>query len=240
MKILITGGASGLGEAITRKLAADSNNTIYFTFNGAVANAGKLEKEFPNVKSFQCNFKDITSVNVFAESIATLDLDVLINNAYTGEPIKTYFHKTSIEDFTAEFSENIIPTTIITQAAISSFRKKKNGKIITVLTSFLLNNPPIGSAVYVANKAYLASLVKSWASENAKFNITSNSVSPSFMLSGLTKDVDERVIEQMIESHPLKKLLTTREVAETIAFLIHAPEHMNGVDLVINAGTNLK
>jgi 3-oxoacyl-[acyl-carrier protein] reductase len=240
MKILITGGASGLGEAITRKLATESNNMVYFTFNGAVANAEKLEKEFSNAKSFQCNFKDIASVKAFADTISGLDLDVLINNAYTGEPIKTYFHKTAIDDFTTEFSQNIIPTALITQAAISSFRKKKSGKIITVLTSFLLNNPPIGSAVYVASKAYLASLVKSWASENAKFGITSNSVSPSFMLSGLTKDVDERIIEQMIESHPLKKLLTTAEVAETIAFLIDAPEHVNGVDLVINAGTNLR
>lgn len=240
MNILITGGASGLGAAITRKLASHSANTVYFSYNGSVSNAQALEKEFPNAKAIKCNFKNSEEVKALQAKIAEIDLDILINNAYSGEPIKTYFHKIEIDDFAAEFSDNIIPTVQITQAAITVFRKKKSGKIITVLTSFLQNTPPLGSAVYVAGKAYLASLVKTWAAENGKFNITSNAVSPSFMLSGLTKDVDERVIEQMIESHPLKRLLTPEEVAETVAFLSSTTSQINGMDLLINAGTNLK
>lgn len=240
MNILITGGASGLGEAITRKLAQDATNQIYFSYNGSTANALALEKEFANTIAIKCNFKNLDEVTLLQNKIAEIDLDVLINNAYSGEPIKTYFHKIEIDDFATEFSNNIIPTVLLTQVTISCFRKKKSGKIITILTSFLQNTPPLGSSVYVAGKAYLSSLVKTWATENSKFNITSNSVSPSFMASGLTKDVDERVIEQMIESHPLKKLLTPHEVAEAIYFLCSATSQINGVDLVINAGTNIK
>ena len=240
MNLLITGGASGLGEAITRKFAADSANTVYFSYNGSVENANALEKEFSNTTGIKCNFKYLDEVKLLQHKISELNLDVLINNAYSGEPIKTYFHKIEVDDFAHEFLNNIVPTVALTQAAIRSFRKKKSGKIITVLTSFLQNTPPLGSSVYVAGKAYLASLVKSWASENSKFNITSNAVSPSFMLSGLTKDVDERVIEQMIESHPLKKLLTVEEVAETVCFLANTTSQINGVDLLINSGTNLK
>jgi 3-oxoacyl-[acyl-carrier protein] reductase len=240
MNIVVTGGASGLGEAITRTLAKNSAHTVYFTYNGSASNATAIENEFANAKSFVCNFKDMESVSDFASIIGGLDIDILINNAYSGEPIKTYFHKIGVGEFSAEFTNNLLPTIALTQAAISGFRKKKSGKIITVLTSFLLNTPPIGSAVYVANKAYLASLVKTWASENGKFNITSNSISPSFMLSGFTKDVDERVIEQMVESHPLKKLLTMQEVADSVAYLTQASNHINGIDLVINAGANLR
>jgi NAD(P)-dependent dehydrogenase (short-subunit alcohol dehydrogenase family) len=172
--------------------------------------------------------------------ISTLDLDILINNAFSGQPIKNHFHKIPVEDFTTEFQNNIIPTVEITQAVLTGFRKKKSGKIITVLTSFLLNTPPAGASVYVAVKAYLASLVKSWSVENSKFNIASNSISPSFMLSNLTKDVDERVIEQMIDSHPLKRLLSFEEVAEAVLFLSKASPQLNGVDIPINAGTNIK
>ncbi len=240
MNILITGGASGLGEAITRNFAKDASNKVYFTFNASDEKAKAIENDFPNAAGLRCNFKNADNIAQLQSKMVELNLDVLINNAYSGEPIKTYFHKIAVEDFATEFTDNLIPTIQITQTAITHFRKKKSGKIITVLTSFLLNTPPTGSAVYLANKAYLASLVKTWATENGKYNVTSNAISPSFMLSGLTKDVDERVIEQMIESHPLKKLLTLQETADAVLFMANASLHLNGMDIVLNAGTNLK
>ena len=241
MNILITGGSSGLGEAMTRLLAENSNNQVYFTYNNSLSNVEKLESELKNTKGIKCNFKNLEEVNLVSNQIKELNLDIFINNAYSGEPVKTYFHKIPTNEFQNEFMVNIIPTISLTQAAILSFRKnKKSGKIITILTSFLLNTPPTGASIYVANKAYLKSLVNSWASENIKFNITSNSVSPSFMQTNFTKDVDERVIEQMIDSHPLKKILTNEEVAESVLFLVNSTSQINGIDLVINAGVNIK
>jgi len=238
MNILITGGASGLGEAITRILARDSKNIVYFTYASSELNAKKIESVFSNAVSIKCDFRDTESIISLTDRISQIDLDILINNAYSGKPIDTYFHKINKDDFSIEFMFNTIPTILITQAAIIHFRKKKKGKIITILTSFLLNYPPIGSSNYVANKAYLASLVKSWSNENSKFNITSNSVSPSFMQTRFTSEVDERIIEQMISNHPLKKLLTVEEVAETVLFLTKASSQINGVDITINSGTN--
>ena len=98
----------------------------------------------------------------------------------------------------------------------------------------------MGSSVYVANKAYLEQLTKIWAVENAKFNITSTSVSPELMQTHMTKDVDERIIFNIKENHPLKKLLTVEEVAETVFFLCYGSLHLNGVSLVMNSGVNIK
>ncbi len=240
MIILITGGASGLGEAITKALAKDINNKVYFTYSKSAEKAYKIEAEFANTVSVQCDFNNLAEVNSLAENIASYGIDILVNNAYSGNPIKTYFHKNKIADFSEEFNANIVPTVILTQACINHFRKKKNGKIITILTSFLTNIPPTGASIYVANKAYLKSLVNSWASENIKFNITSNSISPSFMQTNIANDVDERVIEQIIESHPLKRLLTIEEVADAVLYLTKATTHLNGIDLLINAGSNIK
>jgi 3-oxoacyl-[acyl-carrier protein] reductase len=240
MNILITGGANGLGGAITRALARDKGHTVFFTYSSSFLKAEALQKEFSNAFAIKCDFKNEEEVKNLSEKIETLSLDVLINNAYTGDPIKTYFHKIPVEDFTEGFRENILPVVTLTQAAIKCFRNKKSGKIITILSSYLLNTPPAGAAVYVANKAYLSSLVKTWATENAKFNITSNSISPSFMQSDFTKDVDERLIEQMVKEHPLKKLLTLGEAAEAVLFFVHASPHLNGVDMIINAGVNIK
>lgn len=239
MNILVTGGASGLGEAITIKLASDPLNRVYFTYNNAAENALKLTGQYQNVHSLKCNFRSKDDLGKVKQKMSEMDIDVLINNAYTGEAISGYFHKTADEVFEKDFANNVLPTIALTQEAITLFRKKKQGKIITVLTSFLINTPPIGASVYVANKAYLASMVKSWAVENAKFNITSNAVSPSFMQTSFTKDTDERIIEQLIASHPLKKLLTVSEVADVISFMCNSTNHMNGENIVLNAGVNM-
>ena len=240
MNILITGGASGLGEAITRLLAEDKKNFIYFTYNRSELNAKKIEAEFKNTNSIQCDFSDDLSLKSLIDYIQNIDLDVLINNAYSGEVSPIHFHKISSEDFLNDFENNIIPTIKITQGVLKNFRKKRRGRIITILTSFLVNSPPIGLSSYVANKAYIKELTKIWAIENAKFNISSNSVSPSFMQTNMTKNIDERLVKQIKENHPLKELLTVEEVAKTVLFLVHATPHINGVDIVINAGENIK
>ena len=240
MKILLTGGASGLGESITRTLAKDSNNTVYFTFSKSSAKAKQLEAEFKNTIAVSCDFSNENDVNALATQIAELELDVIIHNAYSGDYLKTHFHKIESTDFLTDFKVNVLPVITLTQAAINAFRKQKSGKIITVLTSALVDVPPVGSAVYTSTKAYLGKLTEVWANENAKFNITSNSVSPAFMETAMTSSTDERVKEQMIENNPAKRLLTTEEVAEAIAFLVNDATHINGKDFVINAGDRLK
>jgi 3-oxoacyl-[acyl-carrier protein] reductase len=240
MNILITGGASGLGEAITKKLASNKEDTVYFTFCNSKKNASEIESEFSNAKGIKCDFKKPDEVNLLVDKINGFDLDALINNAYNGNISPTHFHKIPTDLFVNDFLENVIPTIQISQEAIKNFRKKKQGKIITILTSYLTNVPPAGLAVYVANKAYLAKLSQVWATENVKFNIVSNSVSPSFMQTGMAAETDERVIEQIISEHPLKKLLTVQEVAETVEFLIKDSGQINGADIVMNAGVNLK
>ena len=50
MNILVTGGASGLGESITKKLLNNKNHTVYFTFCGSKENADKISSSFSNSK----------------------------------------------------------------------------------------------------------------------------------------------------------------------------------------------
>ena len=239
MNILITGGASGLGNAITRKLAEDINNFVYFTYNASQSNAGEITKEFSNSLSIKCDFSNSDEVNSLAEKLDQFKLDVLINNAYHGSYLKSHFHKTAPDDFLISFNINIIPVIKITQSAISSFRNKKSGKIITILTSALIETPPIGSSVYVSTKAYLKQLTKMWAVENAKFNITSNSISPSFLLTNLTKDIDERVIDQIRQNHPMQKLLTVDEVADNVKLMTNALYKKNGFDLILGSTASI-
>lgn len=237
MHVLVTGGSSGLGEAIVKKLAGEGYR-VSFTYARSADKAKALAASLENVTALHCDFTDDHSVTELVAQLKTLDLDGLVNNAYT-EIRKAHFHKADANDFLLGFRHNVMPVLRITQESISLFRKKKYGRIVNVISSANLNKPPIGWSDYVACKAYLLSMSRSWATENIRFNISSNSISPAFMQTSLTADTDERVTEEMISGHPLKQLLTPAEVAESVSFLLHAPAHINGINLVMNAGNDL-
>ena len=167
----------------------------------------KYQKGKDNVRAIKCDFTDNKELNGFIEQIKSFKIDVLVNNFYSWpkEPIlpgtflNDHFHKIDSQLFIEEFKSNIIPTVLITQEAIKFFRSQKQGKILTTLTSFL-NSPKIGSSIYISNKNYLKSLCEVWAVENKKYNITSHYFSPSFMITGQTSKMDDRLIDQIMNS----------------------------------------
>ena len=238
MNILITGGASGLGEAITLKLASDSSNKVFFTYFKSLEKATEIETKFSNTRAVACDFEDEQSVTNLLTIFEKENIQVLVNNAFTGLSAN-YFHKTDANYFLNSFSKNILPVIKVTQQAILHFRKQKFGKIVTILSSYIINKPPLGMSEYVASKNYLLSLSKSWATENAKFNISANCISPSMMLTNLTSDTDERIVEEMQNAHPLKKLITPVEVAESINYLINSSQQINGTNMIMNAAADI-
>ena len=240
MNILITGGASGAGDIITRTIAADKQHTVFFTFNNSLQNAKKIESEFPNTKAIACDFANPADIESLENWISSgSDLDAIVHNAYSGDFISYHFHKTPYMDFGESFAKNIIPVIRLTQKAIEVFRKKKSGKIINILSAALVNKPPVGAAIYTANKAFHESLSKTWATENAAFGITSNSISPSLMRTSLTAKIDERIVEQIESTHPLKRLLSPNDVANAVIYLLRASGDINGINLVLNAGIDI-
>lgn len=236
MQILITGGASGLGAAITRRLAAHADWQVAFTFHGSQEAADELTARFPNTSAWPCDFAAADSRRALTARIESWDLDVLIHNATTGMVVER-FRKQPAEAFRAGFETDILPVIEITQAALKVFRKRKAGKIVTILSSAALNRPPLGWSEYVARKAYLHSLAKSWAVEHDY--VTSVCVSPSMMRTQLTAAQDERILETLESQHPLKEFLSPEAVAETVEFAITGSRHLNGANIILNAAADL-
>jgi 3-oxoacyl-[acyl-carrier protein] reductase len=222
MNILVTGGSSGLGKSIVEKLSSDKKNSVYFTYNNSIENAKNICSKYINATSIKCDFTNKTELNLFLENFKNLNISVLINNFYSwpqnplmpGTFLTKNFHKMNESDFIDEFKNNIIPNILITQEAIKHFRINKSGKIITILSSFL-DSPTIGSSIYISNKNYLKGLAKVWAVENVKFNITSNTISPSFMLTPHTLKMDERLIDQFKNNS--NELMTVKNVSNKIS-----------------------
>lgn len=239
MNILITGGASGLGEAITTAAAlANPTATVYFTYHTSQQNAIAIQDKYINTRAIECDFNNQADMDSLCLFIETNDIGILVNNAIAGLA-QQYFHKIAKEEFTNGFAANVLPVIAITKSFIAKARKIKSGKIITILSSAIINTPPTGWSAYTAEKNYLLAMHKSWALENAAFNITSNCISPGFMATHLNHATDERIVEDLIAKHPLKKLLTTTEVADVVLFLISASSHVNGNNIIINASLSI-
>lgn len=239
MNILVTGGSSGLGKSVVELFATEKSNTVYFTYKSHKEEAEKISSVFSNAVAVHCDFINPDSLEKFVNKIPGFDLDVLINNAYSGITLGNHFHKTPVSEFNMAFQTNVLPLIAITQKAIDSFKKKKSGKIITVLTSALIGTPPMGYSVYSATKAYIAQLVKSWSKEYIKFGISSNAIAPDFMQTSLTSETNDLVVEQIKNSNPMKKLLTTVEVAKIIRDFTTVSNQLNGVIIPVNAGVNI-
>ncbi len=238
MRIFITGGSSGLGKSLVEMLASKDKNKIFFTYCKSLDAAKEIETRFDNVKKVHLDFSNENHIENILKKIPVLNCDVLINNAYSRLE-SLHFGKINYKNFEKSFKINVLTTLRITQAMINVFIPKKFGKIINILTSALISNPNIGSSEYIANKAYLLSMNKSWATEYAKFNITSNAVSPSLMRNNFTKNIDERILEIAERKHPLNKFISEKEVCNTIEYIIESSQHLNGQNIVLNAAESL-
>ncbi len=240
MNILITGGNSGLGKATVEQLAKEGHH-IYFTYlptEQYTEDANKMVNESANLTAIPLDFCDSDNVEAFCEHIKMLDIDVLVNSAYAGKAQGNHFHKTPADDFLTAFQNNTIPTIKITQACLTVMRKRKFGKAINFITSYVIDTPPAGFSEYTATKAYLRQISKSISKEYARQNITSNCLLPEYMNTYFGKVADFQ-LEQMTAAHPLKRLLTPDEVAQVIVSLVNSSQHLNGVEIPINAAQHI-
>ena len=235
-KVVLTGGSAGIGKEINLFLLRNGYEVL-FTFRKSSQSANEIISEFSLAKSYQIDFSNPDEINNFLKGIQDFKPNILINNFYSGTFIDTYFHKTDPDKFLADFQTNIIPTLQTTQECIKIFRKGKFGRIINILSSSL-KNPAMGTSVYNANKAYLLQMNKSWASENVKFGITSNSVSPAFTMTDFHKDMDERQVENILASYPLKNNLEGKDIAEFVELCLKGGSHFNGNHLFLDASNS--
>tara|TARA_B100000767_G_scaffold275756_1_gene315100 strand:+ start:5290 stop:5952 length:663 start_codon:yes stop_codon:yes gene_type:complete len=197
MKVLITGGSSGLGKSILEIISL--SHEVYFTYNNSIKSANEITDKFKNSFSYKCDFTNEIELKDFLNKVKNIDFDVLINNYYSGNFLGKHFSNTDSSDFLDVYKNNIIPVIDITQVLLKTFKKKKKGLIISI-SSESISNPPIGSGLYSTVKSVIEQLSKIWNSENKKFGIISKIISPSFMRTNLTSEIDERIIEMYFEN----------------------------------------
>jgi len=236
--IIITGASGGIGNSIVEKLYGNGANIL--ATGTRVEKLNELKTKFSNIKILKFDISQHEKIEEFINS-ATEELggslDCIINNAGITKDNLTI--RMSLEEWTKVINLNLTSTFLMCKYSIKKMLKNKSGKIINI-TSIVGHTGNVGQANYTASKAGIVAMSKSLAIEYAKKNINVNCISPGFISTAMTAQIDEKHKESIIAKIPSKRLGKPEDIANAVAFFSSdQSDYINGETLHVNGGMYL-
>jgi 2-hydroxycyclohexanecarboxyl-CoA dehydrogenase len=239
----VTGGASGIGAATARLLAAEGARVGIGDLNedGARAVAGELDG--------LAHLLDVTDVESVSAAVAAVEdglgpIDVLVNNA--GTDLFSFFVKTDPGLWDFVLGVNLRGTLAVTHAVLPGMQERRAGAIVNVASEAGRVGSQ-GSAVYSAAKAGVIGFTKAIAREAARYRVRVNAVAPgpieTPLLNAAPKvygEIGERLKQGMIDATQLGRAGEPQEVAAAIAFLASEDaSYVTGQTLNVSGGLSM-
>ena len=217
---VVTGGAQGIGESISRKLASEGASIAVIDINleKASETAGELKKLGVDSEAFKADVSNPAEVQEVVDKIVDKfkRIDILVNNA--GITRDTLMMRMTEQDWDLVLDINLKGSFNFTKSVTKVMGKQKSGAIVNIASVVgLFGNA--GQANYSASKAGLIGLTKSTAKEFAGRNIRANAVAPGFIKTAMTDKLSEDVIKKYLDAIPAKKLGLPDDVANTVLYL---------------------
>jgi 3-oxoacyl-[acyl-carrier protein] reductase len=238
---VVTGGSRGIGRAIAVALGARGAKVVVnFTANEAAAvnTVQMIVAAGGSGVTFRFDVADAASVDSAFKEIATTEggLHILVNNAGVAVNALTLGSKDA--DWRRSLDVNLGGTVNCTRAALRSLMKAKDAGRIINITSVVGEMGSAGQGPYVAAKAGVEGLTKTWAREYASRGVTVNAVSPGYIDTDMTAaDLPPDRRQAIIQAIPLGRVGKPDDVAAAVAFLAgpHAG-YITGHVLRVNGG----
>ena len=234
---LITGGDSGLGQAMTLSLAeAGANVVVAYNSNLAKAEETSQQVEKLGVKALplQVNVADEESVaNMLAKSVAGLgEIDILVNSA--GINRRGPCVDLAVEDFEATLNVNLKGTFLCCRAVGPAMIARGSGKVINIAS--LLGTVALENRIpYASSKGAVIQLTKVLAVEWAKYHINVNAIGPGYFATDL---MDDPVVYNDLKSRiPMGYWADPSELGGSVVFLASkASDYVTGHVLWVDGG----
>ena len=236
---VVTGGTRGIGRAVALRLA-QSGYQVYFTYVSkpelAEEVVAEIEKAGGTAKAFRLDSADSDAVSTFfADEIkGKVSLDVLVNNA--GITRDGLIMRMKNDDFDRVQNVNLKGAFYCLREAAKIMAKQRMGRIVNIASVVgLMGNA--GQINYVSAKAGLIGMTKSAARELGGRGVTVNAVAPGFIETDMTAALSEEVRKGYIANIPLKRMGTSEEVADAVAWLASDQAgYVTGQTLSVNGG----
>jgi 2-hydroxycyclohexanecarboxyl-CoA dehydrogenase len=169
-RAFVTGGASGIGEAIVRRLSAQGADVVFTSRNLRVAQT--LAKE-AGATAVRLDVTDLEATHLVVREQGPFD--ILVNNAGLGQ--RSYFTHTTMAEWRHWLCVNLESVLATTHAALPPMQTAGFGRIINIASEAGRFGSK-GAAVYAAAKGGVIAFTKSIARENGRKGITANTICP--------------------------------------------------------------
>jgi 3-oxoacyl-[acyl-carrier protein] reductase len=239
---LVTGGSRGIGRSISLHLAR-CGAAVAINYNKSADEAASLqaqiESEGGKAIPVQGDVRDPESVErLVQQSVDGLGrLDILVNNA--GFNRDTLILRMTLEDWDEVLDLNLRAVFLCTKAALRPMMKQRWGRIINIgSVSGLAGNA--GQANYAAAKSGLIGFTRAVAREMGSRNITSNLIAPGLVITELTKDIRQEIIDGVKQRLLVDRMGKPEDIAATVVFLAsEEASYITGQVLSVDGGLGL-
>jgi len=219
---MVTGAATGIGQAVARRLAL-AGATVAVTdidTEGAIAAAAAIAAE-ANGRAFAVSLDvaDPEAVRRAYQAVVerTRKLEIVVNNAGIGGKAAPLWEQT-IEDWHRAIAVNMDSVFNLCRAAIVQMRERRYGRIVNIASIAGKEGNPNMTA-YSATKAAVIGFTKSLAKEVATEGICVNAVAPAVVRTRILEQLTQAQIDYMCEKIPMRRTGTPEEIAAVVHFL---------------------
>ena len=227
--VIVTGGSSGIGRATALRFAQEGARVAAFDVNDSAAAALLKELEAAGGEAMFCKVNVTESPSVQSAVDAVLArwkrIDVLVNNAgilRDGLLVKVkegaVVSSMSDEQFESVINVNLKGVFLCTRAVVPHMIAAGGGVVLNASSVVGLYGN-FGQTNYIATKAGVIAMSKTWARELGRYQIRVNAVAPGYIGTEMVKQMPEKILDAMVSHTPLGRLGKPEEIADAYCWL---------------------
>ena len=217
---IVTGGCSGIGLAVARRLIGYGVHVEVFDIapDGATVVARELGPQA------DYHFVDITKADGVDAAVngvhaKTGRIDILVNSAGMTGRTNIKAHEVDPKDFMRVFELNTLGSFLVARAVLPHMLKRNYGRIL-LIASIAGKEGNAGMLAYSASKAAVVGMAKVMGKDYATSGVTVNALAPAVIQTPMVAALPKAQVDYMTEKIPMKRCGKLEEVADLVAFIV--------------------
>ncbi len=239
---LITGASSDVGLLLISRLLSHGgpDDKVIAQGCGDLAGMAALATTYKGrLSTYDVDLTDTDARELFLHSVEQLSgCPTHFIHLPALRVVNAKFKNFDEDRFALDMQVQAFSAAAICKRFLPQMAKRKQGRVLFMLTSYLLGIPPKNTAAYIMAKEALHGLAKSLAADYAAFGITVNCVAPSMMETKFLADTPRLIVEAAAEANPMGRNATPADVVPAMEFLLgEEASFITGVVLPITGGS---
>jgi NAD(P)-dependent dehydrogenase (short-subunit alcohol dehydrogenase family) len=237
--IIVTGAATGIGQAFALGCAAQGANVVVADMNAADETVAAIEGHGGRAIAVRVDVSDEASTRAMADAALKRfgRIDGLVNNAAYFREVKL----TELEDidpavWQRTFDVNVKGVWLASKAVLPVMREQKSGSIVNIASVVAVAGQP-GYLHYVASKGAVLAMTKGLAKELGKHNVRANVIAPGFVITDATKNRPQEWQQYFLKARALQREQRPDDLVGTALYLLSdLAGFVSGQTIVVDGG----